>query len=164
MLPLSSYDSFGAIFALIISTLLWTKKTIFLSWSSHSGIEKPIWFTRHRLNCGIFLLIGSIFLFNLFSVVAHHPLPSAFSYSTKPIANNFKLLNVIELPEVAAKWTVTVDIASNQGEVSSIQKLTVRSFFSFSFPKFQLYICFHYIGYLSVFWLYHGVNKKPTKL
>ncbi|KAF3547628.1 hypothetical protein DY000_02002678 [Brassica cretica] len=37
------------------------------------------------------------------SVVAHHPLPSASSYSAKPIANNFKLLNVIELPEVAAK-------------------------------------------------------------
>ena len=133
MLPLSSYDSFGAIFALIISTFLWTKKTIFLSWSSHSEIEKPIWFTCHRLNCGIFLLIGSIFFFNLFNVVAHHLLP----FAAKPIANNFKLLNVIELPEVAAKWTVTVDIASNQGEVSSIQKLTVRSFFSFSFPKFQ---------------------------
>ena len=137
MLPLSFYDSFGAIFALIISIFIWTKKTIFLSWSSHSGIEKPIWFTRHRLNCGIFLLIGSIFFFNLFSVVARHPLPSASSYSAKLIANNFKLLNVIELPEVAAKWTVTVDIASNQGEVSSIQKLTVRSFFSFSFQKFQ---------------------------
>ncbi|KAF2602203.1 hypothetical protein F2Q70_00028272 [Brassica cretica] len=36
-------------------------------------------------------------------VVAHHPLPSASSYSAKSIANNFKLLNVIELPEVAAK-------------------------------------------------------------
>ncbi|KAF2597665.1 hypothetical protein F2Q68_00008803 [Brassica cretica] len=37
------------------------------------------------------------------SVVAHHPRPSATSYSAKPIANNFKLLNIIELPEVAAK-------------------------------------------------------------
>jgi len=110
---------------------------IFLSWSSHGEIEKPIWFTRHRLNCGIFLLIGSIFFFNLFSVVAHNTLPSASSYSAKPIAYNFKLLNVIELPKVVAKWTVTVDIASNQDEVSSIQKLTVRSFLSFSFPKFQ---------------------------
>ncbi|KAL0677875.1 hypothetical protein Bca4012_005856 [Brassica carinata] len=34
---------------------------------------------------------------NEWSVVAHHPLPSASSYSAKPIANNFKLLNVIEL-------------------------------------------------------------------
>ena len=162
MLPLSSYDSFGAIFALIISIFLWTKKTRFLYWSSHSGIEKPIWFIRHRLNCGIFLLIGSIFFFNIFSVVAHHPLPSASSYSSKPITNNFKLLNVIELRWRRNEPSPLISPPTKTKSVASRNSRYAPSFPS-RFQSFSLYICFHYSGYLSVFGLYHGVNKKPTK-
>ncbi|VVB02838.1 unnamed protein product [Arabis nemorensis] len=54
---------------------------------------------------------------------AHNPLLYTSS-STKAIADVFKPLSVIELPEIAAESPVAVEIAS-EGEVSSIQRLTV---------------------------------------
>ncbi|KFK23193.1 hypothetical protein AALP_AAs48948U000100 [Arabis alpina] len=64
------------------------------------------------------------FFLKILRAFAHNPLLYA-SYSTKAIADGFKPLSVIELPEITAESPIAVEIASEVGEVSSIQRLTV---------------------------------------